>query len=173
MTVPLMILAVCALLVGLIFGPTKLFEHHLQQTPGLHAPEGEAEHAFDWMTAGVGTLAGVLGLGLAAIIYLKPVPAEKRLAGSRNPLYLASLHKFYVDELYVRVIVWPTRFLALTAEFLDKFLIDTVIIGTISSTPRVFGRYILGRAQNGLIQNYAWWTSLGVGVVLLLLIFLI
>ena len=35
MTVPLIILAVCALLVGFVFGPTGMFEHHLEQTHGL------------------------------------------------------------------------------------------------------------------------------------------
>ena len=43
MTIPLMVLAGCAVLVGLLFGPTTWFEHHLEQTLGFEAL-GHAEH---------------------------------------------------------------------------------------------------------------------------------
>jgi len=77
-----------------------------------------------------------------------------------------------VDEFYAAAIVWPTRFLALTAEFLDKFLVDGIVQG-VSWIPRLVGKSILGPIQNGLIQYYAAVTALSVGVLLLALLFLV
>ncbi len=178
MTIPLMILAVCAVLVGLAFGPTHLFEHHLAQTeqlrpaPTEHRSEHGAEHGFDAATATVGTLAALLGLGFSFAFYGRPSPVPARLAAQFGPLYRASLNKFYVDEAYHAAIVWPTRFLGVTANFLDKSLIDGLVQG-VSWLPRLVGRHFLGPIQNGLIQYYAAVTALSVGALLLALLFLV
>src|SRR5690606_12288629 len=51
MTVPLIVLAVGAALVGLIFGPlTHWFAHHVEETPTFDIL-GHAAHGFDWATA--------------------------------------------------------------------------------------------------------------------------
>ncbi len=189
MTIPLMILAVCAVVVGMAFGPTGLFEHHLEQTYGLHAaehaatehaPAGEhaaaaehgAEHTPDYATMAVGTLAGLFGLALAFALYFKPSPVPARLAGQLGPLYRASLHKFYIDEFYTSIVIWPTRFLGVTANILDKSLIDGLVQG-VSWVPRLVGRYLLGPIQNGLVQYYAAVTALSVGALLLALLFFV
>ena len=65
-------------------------------------------------------------------------------------------------EVYERLIVWPTRFLGYTAEFLDRSLVDGLVQG-VSWLPRLVGRYLLGPIQNGLIQYYAAVTALSVG----------
>ena len=187
MTIPLMILAACALLVGLIFGPTKMFEHHLEKTPqlaalahaGVEAAHGSeateaghaAEHGFDPVTATVGTLAALLGLGLAYVFYGHPSPTPGRIADRLKPLYLASLHKFGIDEFYTKIVILPTRVLAFTAQFLDKSLVDGIVQG-VSWIPRLVGRRVLGPIQNGLIQYYAAVTAVSVGVLLLALLFL-
>jgi len=182
MAIPLMILAACALVVGGLFGPTKWFEHHLELTRQLAPAEAHAgaaaeaghavEHAFDWTTATVGTLAAAFGLILSYVLYGHPTPYPGRIADRVRPLYLASLHKFGVDELYDRVVVWPTRFLGVTAEFLDNSLINGLVQG-VSWIPRLVGRRLLGPIQNGLIQYYAAVTALSVGVLLLALLFLV
>jgi NADH-quinone oxidoreductase subunit L len=89
-----------------------------------------------------------------------------------RPLYQASLHKFYVDEFYDRLLVVPTQALASTAEFLDSHLVDGLVQG-VSWVPRLVGRYVLGPIQNGLIQYYAAVTALSVGALLLALLFLV
>ena len=166
MWIPLVILAACALLVGLAFGPTHLFEHHLELTPGFEAL-GHPEHAhgFDLTTALVGTLAGVLGLGLAAVFYLRPSPFPARIATAVRPLYEASLHKFRIDEFYDLVVVAPTRLLATISKFVDTYLIDG-LVRLVAWFPRFVGREALSPLQNGLVQFYA--ASTAAGVVLLL-----
>ena len=113
-----------------------------------------------------------MGLALAYVLYFKPSPWPARLAGRLGPIYRASLHKFYVDEFYEGLIVWPTRFLGSTANFLDKNLIDGIVQG-VSWVPRLVGRYLLGPIQNGLIQYYAAVTALSVAALLLALFFLV
>ena len=112
------------------------------------------EHHFDWITAIVGTLAGVGGIYLSFAMYAGPSALPGRLAERLRPLYEASVQKFQVDEFYGLVIVRPTRALAVVCEFLDTYLVDRLVRG-IAGFPRFFGRALLARYQNGLIQNYA------------------
>ena len=86
-------------------------------------------------------------------------------------MYEASLHKFRVDEIYEWLVVRPTRALAVVCEFLDTYLVDRLVIG-VAKLPRLFGRDVLARYQNGLIQFYAAVSALSVAVLLLILVLL-
>jgi len=175
MTYPLFALAGCTVLIGLICliagpfaGTTEWFAHHLQATFGFESL-GLEEHRFDWVTAIVGTLAGLLGLGSSYFMYGEASPIPGRLAERFKPLYEASLHKFRVDEFYDRVTVRTTRALAVVSDFLDDYLVDRLVIG-VAKVPRFFGRNLLARYQNGLVQFYATASALGLAVLLLILV---
>jgi NADH-quinone oxidoreductase subunit L len=168
MTIPLIVLAVGAAAVGLVFGPTGLFEHHLSHTLGFEAL-GHEVHRFDVVTAVVGTIAGVLGIGLAWLFYARPSPIPARLASGLGPLYRASYHKFYVDEVYDWVIVKTLWVIAVMLAFLDENLVHGLVRGT-AWVPRLFGREVLAPFQNGLIQFYAAVTALGVAGLLWILL---
>ena len=172
MTVPLMILAVCALLVGMIFGEwTGLFERHLEKTFEFERLPHLAHHVGEpwYATPLIGTLAGVLGLGLSYVLYAAPSPIPGRLATAFGPLYRASLNKFYVDEIYQAVVVRTTLVAAKVSEFLDVYLVDGLVrLG--AWVPRMVGREVLGPFQNGLIQFYAAVTALGVAGLLWILL---
>jgi NADH-quinone oxidoreductase subunit L len=178
MTVPLVVLAVCALVVGLAFGPTGRFEHHLGktfrfeslgagQTPAAHAGAGAGHH--DRLTPLIGLAAGVLGIALGYVMYGRRSPLPARLAGSLGPLYRASLHNFYVDEFYEATVIRATLFAARVAEFLDTYLVDG-LVRFVSWVPRLVGREVLAPYQNGLVQYYAAVTALGVVGLLWLLL---
>ena len=90
MTYPLFALAGCTVLIGLIcllagpfWGTTEWFAHHLHATLGFESL-GHEEHHFDWVTAIVGTLAGVGGLGLSYRDVRRAQPAA-RPAGRAAP----------------------------------------------------------------------------------------
>ena len=168
MTIPLLILASCAILAGLLFGPTAWFEHHLHGTLGFELLH-HGEHGFDWLTAGLSTLAGLIGIGLAYQLYAQPSPIPARLAGQLRPLYKASLGKFHVDELYDTVVVKLTKIAAIVCEFLDVYLVDQLVVG-IAKLPRKLGRDLLAGYQNGLIQFYAAASALGLAVLLWILL---
>jgi NADH-quinone oxidoreductase subunit L len=166
MTVPLMILAVCAALVGLIFGPTGLFEHHLHSTFRFEdLGHFEHGHGTDWPTVAIGTVAGLLGLGVSYVMYYRRSPLPGQIARALGPLYEASLHKFWIDELYDMAIIRPLRGVAAFCYFLDDYLVHGLVIFT-SRVPRFFGRRALAPLQNGLIQSYAAVTALGVAGLL-------
>ena len=168
MTYPLMILAGCAVLAGLVFGPTHLFEHHLHETLGFEGL-GRGEHGFDLATALVSTIAGLAGLGLAYRFYAERTALPAQLAGRLRPLYEASLHKFYVDEVYDWVAVKTTRAVAVVCEFLDIYLVDQLVNG-IARLPGKLSKNLLAGYQNGLLQFYAAVSALGVAVLLLIML---
>ncbi len=168
MTYPLLILAGCAVLAGIFFGPTHLFEEHLHKTLGWELL-GHGEYGFDLATALVSTVAGLLGIGLAYRFYAAESPVPGQLATRFRPLYEASLNKFYVDEAYDWVVVKLTKAVAIVCEFLDIYLVDQLVIG-IAKLPRKLGKDLLAGYQNGLIQFYAAASALGVAVLLFILL---
>ncbi|WP_165221510.1 NADH-quinone oxidoreductase subunit L [Aquisphaera insulae] len=169
MTIPLMILAACAILVGMFFGPTELFAGHLEKTLAFEEL-GHGEHHFDWMTAIVSTVAAVAGIAGAYVLYGKRSPVPARLAARFPRLYAASLNKFYVDEVYDWVVVKTTKAFALVAEFLDVYLVHRLVLG-IARVPKLISGEILAKYQNGLLQYYAAASAVGVAVLLFLLLF--
>jgi NADH-quinone oxidoreductase subunit L len=173
MTYPLIALAGCTALIGLIClvagpfaGTTEWFAHHLHSTFGFESL-GHFEHHFDWATAILGTLAALGGLGLSYMLYGKDeisITIPKQL----RPLYEASLNKFYVDDCYEWLIARPTRAFAVVCDFVDTYFVDGLARG-IAKIPRGLGRGVLARYQNGLIQFYAGASVLCIAVVLLAL----
>jgi len=170
MTYPLLVLAGFSALVGLVFGPTHWFEHHLAGTLGFEGL-GHGSHDFDWFTAIVSTLAGLGGIGLAFGMYAVSGTLPARLAERAGGLVRASRRKFYVDEIYDWVVVKPIRALAVVCEFLDVYLIDNLVLA-VARAPRKLGRDLLAGYQNGLIQFYAAASALGTVVLLLVLLLL-
>jgi NADH-quinone oxidoreductase subunit L len=169
MTIPLIVLAVCALLVGLLFGPTGLFEHHLAKEFRFEDLRAVSGHEGAGLTPYIGLLAGVLGIGLSYLFYAEPSPIPGRIAQRIGPLYEASLHKFGVDEFYRAVFVGPLLFLAKVVEFLDKYLVDG-LVRAVSWIPRLLGREFLAPLQNGLIQFYVGATAFGLACLLWILL---
>ena len=168
MTYPLMVLAACAVLVGLIFGPTKLFEHHLEHTYGFHELH-HGEHAFDFPTALISTIAGLAGIALAYLLYGKPSEIPGRISSAVRPLYNASLNKFYVDEIYDWLIVKTTKVAAILSEFLDTYLLNGLVMA-VALAPRRLARSVLANYQNGLLQFYAGASAVAMAILLFILL---
>ena len=154
----------------LVFGPlTGLFEGHLERT-ATFAGIGAAEaHGLDWLSISVGTLAAVLGIGVAYALYFKPSPAPAAIARRFGPLDRASRGKFYIDEIYDAIVVKPVRLIASISRFVDTYFVHGLVRLT-AWIPRIVGRDLLGPFQNGLIQFYAGASALGVAGLLLYLL---
>ncbi len=175
MTYPLFALAGCTILIGVVcflagpfWGTSEWFAHHLHATFGFEGL-GHEEHHFDWLTAIIGTVAGVGGLALSYSMYAQPSETPGRMAARMRPLYEASQAKFWVDELYGQMVVRPTEWLAKIAQFLDTYLVDRLVVG-VAHLPRSFGKSTLARYQNGLVQNYAAISALSMAFVFFFLI---
>ncbi len=169
MTGPLAILAVGAALVGIYFWWTGDFlgpHGFLMQTPTL-APlvagesSGGAE-PFHWSVAIASTIVALCGIGLAWVFYVaQPSMAQAAMEASKSlGLYALSYGKFYFDELYLLLIVWPLQGLAWLFAAIDSYLIDG-IVNLFGYVPRWVG-YVMRPLQGGLVPFYALVMALGV-----------
>jgi NADH:ubiquinone oxidoreductase subunit 5 (subunit L)/multisubunit Na+/H+ antiporter MnhA subunit len=149
-------------------GPAEWFAHHLGQTLGFESL-GHAEHGFSWLTAFIGTAVGLGGIGLSYVMYAKSSPLPARLMERFRPLYEGSLHKFYVDEVYQRLVIGPLRFFAAFSGFVDTYFVDRLVTG-IALIPRAIARARLARFQNGLIQFYAAVSAMSIVLLLYVLV---
>ncbi len=165
MTVPLVILALLAIVVGYLF--EHPFLEFLRHTPSLAnaaiVPDvgGEAGK-MHWDIAAVSSVVALLGIGVAAFMYLgeKNEAAALTRATSRVGLYQLSRDKFYVDEIYAALIVWPLRIAASVTYFVDRWVVDG-LVNAVGRIPPAIGA-VLRPLQNGLVQFYALAMVLGV-----------
>jgi NADH-quinone oxidoreductase subunit L len=180
MTVPLMVLAVGALLLGLFNVPPFTWFHHF-----LHPvhPEGifhlEEVH-FNFAVAGISTVLALGGLLLGTWLYKdyklgQAEPFERAL----GPLFTLLKNKYYVDELYHLVIIRPVVWLADFCFRIDnKWVVDPIVnlVGSVSravseasgildvlivdGAVNAAGRVtreaggVLRQTQTGRVQNY-------------------
>jgi NADH-quinone oxidoreductase subunit L len=165
MTWPLMILAAGAVLVGVILGPTGIFEglleHHWMHTTFPH--EIQAEPATSHFSFAVMTLSSAFalaGIGLAYWMYVREPGLSEQLARWAAAAYELSRNKFYLDELYEALIVGPVTAAAHVIRILDQYLVDG-LVDLVGQLPASIG-YLLRPAQNGLVQFYALLMMLGV-----------
>jgi NADH-quinone oxidoreductase subunit L len=165
MTVPLMVLAVGAVAVGGILGPTHLFggflEHHWMKLafPAAIAPEDGATH-FSGTVMLLSIASVAVGVGPAWWMYDREPSLADRAARSMAVLYELSRNKFYLDELYDALIVRPVTALAHVLRVVDQYVLDG-LVDLIGQLPAAVGN-LLRPAQNGLVQFYALLMMLGV-----------
>jgi NADH-quinone oxidoreductase subunit L len=167
MTTPLMILAVLALLGGLLGLPRlSLIEGWLE--PVFHAaakPHGALEFVFLLISAAV----ALAGIYLAYRAYVADPEWPARLRERFALLHQLVSHKYYVDEIYTAVIVNPLRDLAgWFANVGDGRIIEGLVNG-LAAAIGLSGEQVR-RTQTGLVGTYAF--SLLVGAVALLGYFL-
>ncbi|HMF19231.1 MAG TPA: NADH-quinone oxidoreductase subunit L, partial [Gemmataceae bacterium] len=110
MLVPMAILAVGAVALGLILGPTGVFNDFLQEHWMVSAfphllPFKEHHHNLLLMVAS-GVLA-LVGIGLAWWMYVRKPASASELAQALPGIYGLSRNKFYLDEIYNAFIVKP------------------------------------------------------------------
>jgi proton-translocating NADH-quinone oxidoreductase chain L len=167
MTVPLMVLAVGAVGVGALLGPTHWIGHFLAQTPAYKQYLPLPEHAeLNWGLMAFSAVIALAGIGLAYVIYVGNPEAESRFAAKYPAIYNLSQNRFYIDELYKGLVTLPAAALAKLSAFFDM-LVDG-IVDLIGLAPSLIGTW-LRPIQNGLVQFYALAMVLGLTVFLFIL----
>ena len=156
MTVPLIVLAVGALVSGFVNAApwTHTLDSFLRRTPHLDMAGGAAvhvEHHWFWLASSVLALGG---LGLAWLLYVVLPALPGKLANALQHLYQLSLNKFYFDELYTFFIVRPAEWFARACRVIDQHVVDG-LVDLVGQTPRLASRLLLQPIQNGLVQFYA------------------
>jgi NADH-quinone oxidoreductase subunit L len=163
MTVPLVILGILAIAIG--FLAEHPFLEFLRVTPSLAnaaiVPVGEAG-IMHWDIAAVSSVVALLGIGIAAFMYLGNKNEADALAKATSSvgLYQLSRDKFYFDEIYNMFIVWPLRIAASAIYMIDRYLVDG-LVNFVGRIPPTIGS-LVRPLQNGLVQFYALAMVLGV-----------
>ncbi len=181
-TLPLMVLAFGALVVGFLGLPHWVpgladwsWWGHFLNGHGEHVGpvatwthlypvvEGEAAHGvgFGPIAMTVGTLVGLGGIGLAYAWYYQAdgtVPAGLRAQWPGVHSFL--MDKWRVDELYELVLVGPFKWVAVVAANIDRIAVDGLLTKVPGLVAKGFGA-LVSRAQTGAI--YVYTTGLVVG----------
>ena len=114
----------------------------------------------DWVTSILAVGAGLLGIGVAWLIYGARRVAAPRMVALRNPLE----RKLYFDELYQTVFYYPAVGIARGwTRFVEGPLIGGSISGVAGAT-RGLGRGV-GQAQTGFLRTYALAIAAGLAVL--------
>jgi len=108
---------------------------------------------FHWDLAIQGSVAAAIGIAIAAVGHLgrrSDAPQMERFLG---PLAGLFANQFFIDQIYVALIVKPLEALALVAAFFDR----TVIDGTVDLVAKVplAAAGVVRQFQSGLVQRYA------------------
>ena len=167
MTIALIVLGVLSVIGGAVnlphlVGGHQWLDHWLEPVlapagrtafgQSLHLPEGSTEY----LLVAIAVLVGIIGLiiGFRATLS-RPVPTPEAAPAERG-FARVLLNKYWVDELYDRVVVTPLVWVsrALLWKATDKGLID----GAVVNGSAWFTRSVLGRAgsllQNGQVGFY-------------------
>ena len=108
-----------------------------------------------WLALILGTLAFLIGAGLAYVWYVQQGGKTPAALAERAPgLHRLLQDKWRVDEAYGKVLVTPMKWLAVLAANLDRFFVDLVLTRLTSVLAKTSG-YVLTRAQNGVLFAYA------------------
>jgi NADH-quinone oxidoreductase subunit L len=171
MLIPLLVLSVGAIFSGGVFfhyfvgsGQAAFWKGAIFNGPHNHVLEG-AEHAPMWV--GLSPLiAAVIGLLVAAYMYLLREGLGERLAARGGPLYTFFYNKWFFDELYQATFVRGAKALGdLLWKGGDEKIIDGLGPNGVSWLMGRFGRG-LSWLQNGYIYTYAFVMLIGVAGLL-------
>lgn len=158
MTVPLLILAVLAIVPGLAGSPltNNVFAHYVFY-PGL-------EHPHPSMTIMVSsTLVALGGILLAWLVYQKevvdPAVIRERCGGLYNLLY----NKYYIDEIYAFLIKYLVDGTGKLLFWFDIYIVNGLVNGLAALTG--LGGQVLRYTENGQVQTYARYMLAGTVII--------
>lgn len=172
MTGPLMILAIFALLFGFsqagFYGYVEKNFELMDVNIAVH--EGEAFHPSAFVIL-LPVIVGVLGLLISYLIYNRRMIDMSKLVSSGNPLYKLLYNRYYEPKLGADIIgvKLTHNVVAQSGEFIDRKIIDGLVIDYIISNTLLKLGEIVRKLQTGVVQNYASVTIFGIALLLIIL----
>ncbi|MEX0804029.1 MAG: NADH-quinone oxidoreductase subunit L [Candidatus Binatia bacterium] len=165
MTLPLVILAIGALLAGWIGLPAvfggSLFAHWLE--PVIAHGEHHGSHALELGLMAVSILVAASGALLAYLMYYRGAFSPDRFANLAGGFFYRLFdNKWYLDEIYQAVFVNGTLLLARFWSAFDHYIVDAIVNGAATLTRFVswvnglFDRYIIDGMVNALADIIFW-----------------
>ena len=164
-TVPLLVLAVLSIVTGYIGIPDFLQQALPERdSGGQHGPAA----AMGIMI--MATVAGLVGMAVAYLFYVKFPDIPDRLMTKWHTLYQLSLNKWYVDEAYDKTFVNPTFAIA---NYMWKNVDMAIIDGAVNGVARgvAWCGWVTRFIQTGETQHYA--LGMTVGAVIILTVYVV
>jgi len=172
MTIPLALLAVGAVLSGVVLGfpPEAGFVHRFLE-PAVEAehPAQHEEPNYGVVTglAATSVAAGLVGIAVGLSMYARRRPDPAAVARAAGPVYTLLVNKYYVDELYDHRAVDAGRAAFGAAWAFDIHIIDGLVERLAWLTTLAGGA--IRRAQTGVVGNYA--LSIAGGLFVLIVVY--
>ncbi|MCC8144928.1 MAG: NADH-quinone oxidoreductase subunit L [Bacteroidales bacterium] len=160
MAVPLIILAVFSVFTGFI------------PFSELISADGIGFHMhINMLVASLSVGVAIVGIVIAAVLYMKNSDKPAHIAQSMGGLYKATLNKFYIDEVWM----WFTKtvvfkFICMPIAWFDKHIVDGSMNGIAWTTQKISAS--IKGLQSGQIQFYSWVFILGSVIIAALVLFL-
>ena len=160
MTIPLIILAIGSVFSGfipfsqLVTSDSMPFESHIEMAVAIPS-----------------VLIGLLGIGIAYIMYRKETAIPDRLATTFKYSYKWAYNKFYIDEVYIyftKKIIF--RFISTPVAWFDRHVVDATM-NLIASATQLVSFRIRG-FQSGQLQKYGFVFVSGVVALVILFVYL-
>ena len=185
-TVPLIILALLSIFGGEVLGPATALDPAIALgwldaeqgnafarflNPVLANVQHEVTHAEErWLAVSSVAVAGI-GALLAVWMYLLSPGVPVAIRKSLSAVHALVVNKYYVDELYDRVLVRPLVAISdrVLYRFIDAGLIDGVLVNGSAATLRGITNGLLKYAQSGFAQSYLAWMALGTAALVVYL----
>jgi NADH-quinone oxidoreductase subunit L len=171
MLIPLYVLAVGALLAGIVF--KEYFVGHDEAlfwgTSLYRSPENKIVEEFHHVPAWVvwsPFVAMVIGFALSWLFYIRKPDLPRKLAEQHQPVYQFLLNKWYIDELYDLIFVRPAKWLGRffwkkgDGWLIDGFGPDGISARVLDTTNRIV------KLQSGFVYHYAF--AMMIGIVFLI-----
>lgn len=168
MTFPLIVLALCSVFAGVMGLPefwhqTNWISEYLSPIIA-HKNPSTLPHDTEWMLMGIASVSAVVIIYVAYIIYMKrnirPLPEGAQMPGLQKLIY----NKYFVDELYDKVIRKPLDALSAVYHYIDTKVIDEIVNGVGSAVNGVSS--VVRKAQTGHIGVYIFSMVLGIVAIL-------
>jgi NADH-quinone oxidoreductase subunit L len=163
---------------SIFWGKDTQYHHTPQEAPAtmtiplikLVTSDGKTiESEIEMIIAIPSVLIGLLGIGIAYIMYRKESSIPDKLAETFKYSYKWAYNKFYIDELYLFVtkkIIF--RYISEPVAWFDRHVIDATMNGIASVTQSVSFR--IKGLQSGQLQKYAF--VFITGAIMLAIIFI-
>ncbi|ACF14934.1 proton-translocating NADH-quinone oxidoreductase, chain L [Chloroherpeton thalassium ATCC 35110] len=172
MTLPLWVLAALSLVGGFIGLPPVVQEtnwidgwlHSAVEIGHFHL-----SHETEWLLIALSGGLSIVGLLIGYFIYSKKLELAEKAKSQLAFIYQTFLNKYYIDELYEKIVSTPVQFLADKIFYpFDKYGID----GTVNGTGTFFLKLseLFRKLQDGATQSYALTITIGIVIITTLLV---
>ena len=170
MMVPLVILALGACFSGVLFAHYFIGEGHVEfwgsaiKVLETNTVMEDAHHVPLWVKVGP-IVAGLVGIFLAWVLYIRRTEIPVNLAKVHRELYLFLLNKWYFDELYDLIFVRPAKWLGRVLwHGGDGRIIDGLGPDGIAATVVNVARRAIA-LQTGYLYHYAFAMMIGLAAL--------